>query len=81
MCSIIGYSDYRLAASLLIASLRRLEYRRYDSSGVNFVNSTKIKLGKASESLTNLECILDDNSCILAASGIAPHTGLPMICL
>jgi glucosamine--fructose-6-phosphate aminotransferase (isomerizing) len=34
MCGIIGYAGPRLAAPILLESLRRLEYRGYDSAGV-----------------------------------------------
>ena len=34
MCGIIGYSGPRLAAPVLVESLRRLEYRGYDSAGI-----------------------------------------------
>src|SRR3982074_2538215 len=34
MCGIIGYTGPRPAAPLLIDSLRRLEYRGYDSAGI-----------------------------------------------
>ena len=34
MCGIIGYAGPRLAAPVLLDSLRRLEYRGYDSAGI-----------------------------------------------
>src|SRR5262245_40914539 len=34
MCGIIGYTGPRAAAPLLVDSLRRLEYRGYDSAGI-----------------------------------------------
>ena len=34
MCGIIGYAGPRPAASILLESLRRLEYRGYDSAGI-----------------------------------------------
>jgi len=34
MCGIIGYTGPRAAAPLLVESLRRLEYRGYDSAGI-----------------------------------------------
>ncbi len=34
MCGIIGYTGHRPAAPILLESLRRLEYRGYDSAGI-----------------------------------------------
>ncbi len=34
MCGIVGYVGYREASDFLVAGLRRLEYRGYDSAGV-----------------------------------------------
>ncbi|TMC49044.1 MAG: glutamine--fructose-6-phosphate transaminase (isomerizing) [Chloroflexi bacterium] len=39
MCGIIGYSGPRPAAPVLIDSLRRLEYRGYDSAGVAILDA------------------------------------------
>ncbi len=39
MCGIIGYSGPRLATPVLIESLRRLEYRGYDSAGIAVIDS------------------------------------------
>ena len=34
MCGIIGYSGYREASAILVESLKKLEYRGYDSAGI-----------------------------------------------
>ena len=34
MCGIVGYTGAREASPILLAGLRRLEYRGYDSAGV-----------------------------------------------
>ena len=39
MCGIVGYAGYRQAYSILLDSLKRLEYRGYDSAGVAIVGS------------------------------------------
>ncbi|HXZ99135.1 MAG TPA: glutamine--fructose-6-phosphate transaminase (isomerizing) [Candidatus Binatia bacterium] len=40
MCGIIGYTGARPAADVLLDSLRRLEYRGYDSAGVAVLDGT-----------------------------------------
>ncbi len=39
MCGIVGYAGYRQAYPILLESLKRLEYRGYDSAGVAIVGS------------------------------------------
>src|SRR2546428_13957440 len=39
MCGIVGYAGYREAYSVLLDSLKRLEYRGYDSAGVAIIGS------------------------------------------
>ena len=34
MCGIVGYTGQHEASPILVAGLRRLEYRGYDSAGV-----------------------------------------------
>lgn len=46
MCSIIGYSGRFGAASVLIGSLKRMEYRGYDSVGMATIESSKILVRK-----------------------------------
>ena len=56
MCGIVGYIGTRDASDLLIAGLKRLEYRGYDSAGVAVVNGrldVRKKEGKVDE-LANL---------------------------
>jgi glucosamine--fructose-6-phosphate aminotransferase (isomerizing) len=38
MCGIVGYIGFRSAREVLLSSLKRLEYRGYDSAGVAIVN-------------------------------------------
>jgi glucosamine--fructose-6-phosphate aminotransferase (isomerizing) len=35
MCGIIGYAGYKSAANVVVAGLKRLEYRGYDSAGIS----------------------------------------------
>src|SRR2546425_1464812 len=39
MCGIVAYAGYRQAYSILLDSLKRLEYRGYDSAGVAIIGS------------------------------------------
>ena len=39
MCGIVGYAGYRQAYSILLDSLKRLEYRGYDSAGIAIAGS------------------------------------------
>ena len=41
MCGIIGYIGNKNAASILVAGLRRLEYRGYDSAGVAILEQSE----------------------------------------
>ncbi len=38
MCGIVGYSGFRRASEVIIESLKRLEYRGYDSAGMAVIN-------------------------------------------
>lgn len=54
MCGIVGYTGSAEAASILLAGLRRLEYRGYDSAGVAVNTGSAIQMRKASGRLENL---------------------------
>jgi len=55
MCGIVGYSGRSRAAPILIDSLKRLEYRGYDSAGIAVFNSNSIKVYKDKGKIANLE--------------------------
>ena len=38
MCGIIGYSGFRDARTVILESLKRLDYRGYDSAGVSIID-------------------------------------------
>lgn len=46
MCSIIGYKGQFNVATVLVASLKRMEYRGYDSVGIATINNGKILVKK-----------------------------------
>lgn len=54
MCGIIGYAGRRPAAPILIESLKKLEYRGYDSAGITVLED-KLDTFKAVGKIVNLE--------------------------
>ncbi len=60
MCGIIGYVGTRDVVPVLIAGLRKLEYRGYDSAGIAVVNSHGVDVVRAEGKLANLESKLND---------------------
>ncbi|WP_456397414.1 glutamine--fructose-6-phosphate transaminase (isomerizing) [Desulfurobacterium sp.] len=55
MCGIVGYIGKDNAKNIVINGLKRLEYRGYDSAGVAFIDSGKLKIYKKSGKIRNLE--------------------------
>ena len=55
MCGIVGYVGHEEAAPILLDSLRRLEYRGYDSAGLAVHNQGRIQILRAVGKLRNLE--------------------------
>ncbi len=72
MCGIVGYVGKKNAVPLLIAGLKRLEYRGYDSAGIAVVVENKISVRKTVGRLTNLEARLAQQP--LAGSVAVGHT-------
>lgn len=54
MCGIIGYIGFRNADKVLLESLKRLEYRGYDSAGIGIIDD-KLKIHKEIGEIKNLE--------------------------
>ena len=73
MCGIVGYIGYRDAVDFLVAGLRRLEYRGYDSSGVAIVDSEgQIQVCRKAGRIDRLKGQLDETP-LRATMGIG-HT-------
>ena len=54
MCGIIGYVGFRDARTVLLESLKRLDYRGYDSAGVAIIDK-KLKVYKEVGEIANVE--------------------------
>ena len=61
MCGIIGIASNKLVASNIIQSLKKLEYRGYDSAGIATITNNFIDEKKCPGRVNNLEKILFKN--------------------
>ena len=61
MCGIIGIASNKLVASNIIQSLKKLEYRGYDSAGIATIVNGEINEKKCAGRVDNLEKILFKN--------------------
>ncbi|MFI2337662.1 glutamine--fructose-6-phosphate transaminase (isomerizing) [Nocardia rhamnosiphila] len=60
MCGIVGYVGYRDALGVVVAALRRMEYRGYDSAGVAILDGAGgVAIERRAGRLSNLEAELD----------------------
>ena len=55
MCGIIGINSNRPVSSTLISSLKKLEYRGYDSAGIATLSNNEINEVKSEGRVDNLE--------------------------
>lgn len=60
MCGIVGYNGKRQAAPILIDSLKRLEYRGYDSAGIAVFNESAIEVYKDKGKIADVEKTLPE---------------------
>ena len=73
MCGIVGYVGHRSALEVVIAGLRRLEYRGYDSAGVALATGGTLWTEKRAGKLANLEEAVAATDPPAASTGIG-HT-------
>lgn len=59
MCGIVGYVGPRDAQEVLVSSLRRLEYRGYDSAGIAITADGRIEVRKSAGKLQRLDDLLE----------------------
>ncbi len=62
MCGIVGYVGARSALAIVLAGLRRLEYRGYDSAGVAMITDGTLLTCKRAGKLSNLERALGETA-------------------
>ncbi len=73
MCGIVGYIGKNNPKEILINSLKHLEYRGYDSSGIALKNKSDIQVIKSVGKINSLEEKLNNTELINSNMGIA-HT-------
>lgn len=73
MCGIVGYVGTRKVVPVLLAGLRRLEYRGYDSAGIVYNHQNRLVRHRASGKLSELEAVLDDHIGVESSIGLG-HT-------
>jgi glucosamine--fructose-6-phosphate aminotransferase (isomerizing) len=59
MCGIVGYVGPRDAQDVLVSSLRRLEYRGYDSAGIAITANGAIEVRKSAGKMQRLDDMLE----------------------
>jgi glutamine---fructose-6-phosphate transaminase (isomerizing) len=73
MCGIVGYTGGQQALPILLAGLRRLEYRGYDSAGVAVLDGGKVQVVRKAGKLSALEQALGGDDALTGVTGIG-HT-------
>ena len=73
MCGIVGYAGSNQALPVIMAGLRRLEYRGYDSAGVAVVHDGRIDIVRRPGKLEELENALGSDTALTGSTGLG-HT-------
>jgi len=73
VCGIVGYVGQKQALEIVVAGLRRLEYRGYDSAGVAVISEGQLEVRKKAGKLANLEELLGTDPLPQSTTGIG-HT-------
>jgi glutamine---fructose-6-phosphate transaminase (isomerizing) len=73
MCGIVGYAGRHQALPVLLAGLRRLEYRGYDSAGVAVLDGDQIQVVRKAGKLEVLERELGGDDALTGSTGLG-HT-------
>ena len=77
MCGIVGYTGHKQAQGVVLDSLKKLEYRGYDSSGIA-LREEKLIICKKKGPISNMEEVLkkSDSNLAIAHTRWATH-GVP----
>ena len=73
MCGIVGYVGKRPARELLLAGLKKLEYRGYDSAGISLIVEDHIEAVRSVGNLSALQTKLDGRRASTDAADVRPR--------
>jgi glutamine---fructose-6-phosphate transaminase (isomerizing) len=73
MCGIVGYIGGKSAAEIIINSLKKLEYRGYDSAGISVNCNGELFTQKKAGKISVLDSVIDYEGLSLCTTGIG-HT-------
>ena len=76
MCGIVGIVGKQAVTDRLLAALKKLEYRGYDSAGIATLNEGAINRVRASGKLNNLAAALEESP-LIGDIGIGHALGDP----
>jgi len=73
VCGIVAYVGPQPARDVVLAGLRRLEYRGYDSSGIAVLDAGLVHVRRKAGALSNLEVVLETDPLPAGGTGLG-HT-------